>query len=159
MAGENDEPAVAALEEPVERADVTDSTVYVAPTRDAYTVGDYERLMAEGEAAVGQVVSAELYCGPLSPISMRPADRPTPVLTALADEQGRVAGAECRWTRDDRSATFLLIVPPHLAEDFAHMPEEEINFIRQRVVPANVEWLGRSDALALRIAGVLRGLR
>src|SRR5690606_14265817 len=99
----------------------------------------------------GQVVRAELYCGAIRPVSMRPIDSPTPVLAALADAEGRVPGAECRWTRENRSATFLLIVPPHLAEEFAQTPEEEINFIRQRVVPANVEWLGRSDALALRI--------
>lgn len=159
LSGDSEEPKLAAIQEPPARPDVVDSTVSVTPTRDAYTLGDYERLMAEGQAVVGQVVRAELYCGPINPISMRQADAPTPVLTALADENGRVAGAECRWTRNDRSATFLLIVPPYLAEEFAQMPEEEINFIRQRVVPANVEWLGRSDALSLRIAGVLRGLR
>lgn len=159
MAGREEEPTITAFQAPAERKDVVDSTLVVTPTRDARTLGDYERLVAEGQAAVGQVVGAELYCGPIRSISMRKVDTPSPVLTALADAEGRVAGAECRWTREDRTANFLLIVPPYLAEDFARMPEEEINFIRQRVVPANVEWLGRSDDLSLRIAGVLRGLR
>ncbi len=157
--GQDDPPPVVAIQPPAERLDVADSTVTVQPTRDAFTVGDYERLMAEGRGAVGQVVRAELFCSPIAPISMRAVDEPTPALRVLADEQLRVAGAECRWTRTDRSAQFLLIVPPHLAERFAQMPEEEINFIRQRVVPADVEWLGRSDDLSLRIAGILRGIR
>lgn len=157
--GGDDTPSVAAIQAPVERLDVGDSTVTVSPTRDAFTVGDYERLMAEGQNAVGQVVRAELFCSPIAPVSMRAVDEPAPALAVLADEQRRVAGAECRWTRTDRSEQFLLIVPPHLAQEFAQMPEEEINFIRQRVVPANVEWLGRSNDLSLRIAGILRGIR
>jgi hypothetical protein len=32
----------------------------------------------------------------------------------------------------------------------------ELNFVRRRRIPANVEWLGRSEELALRNAGVLR---
>lgn len=156
---EDDGPPAVVIEQPRERSDIVDSTVVVAPTRDAFTIGEYERLLAEGESAVGQVVLAELFCGPVTPIAMRPVEDRSPALTVLADDEQRVAGAECRWTRTDRSARFLLIIPPHLSEEFAQMPEEEINFIQERVVPANVEWLGRSDDLSLRIAGVLRGIR
>ena len=155
----DEEPSVVAIQPPEERLEVADSTVTVTPTRDAFTLGDYEWLMAEGQSVMGEVVRAELFCGSVSSIAMRSVDVPNPALMVLADAERRVAGAECRWTRTDRSAQILLIIPPHLSQEFARMPEEEINFIRQRVVPADVEWLGRSNDLSLRVAGILRGIR
>jgi hypothetical protein len=129
-----------------------------APTRDAYTIANYEGLIAEGEQAVGQIVRTELYCGSLNQVAVRETDRTHPTLLGLADSEGRVAGAECRWSREARSSDFLLIVPSNLAEEFARAPEVELNFVRRRQIPAHVEWLGRSEALSLRYAGVLRDI-
>ncbi|MEX2582799.1 MAG: hypothetical protein WD766_05975 [Gemmatimonadota bacterium] len=124
--------------------------------REAMTIGDYETLIAEGDRAVGQIVRTQLFCEPLSAMSMRAIDGVNPTLAALSDDQGRVGAAECWWSREGRAQQFLLVVPPPLAAEFARAPEEEINFVRRRRVPAHVEWLGRSDALSLRYAGVLR---
>jgi hypothetical protein len=128
----------------------------VVPTREAYSPAQYERLLAEGEDAVGEIVRTELFCGSINPVAVRDTDRPHPGLVALADADGRVAAAECRWSRESRSSDFLLVVPPDLAEEFARAPEVELNFVRRRQVRAHVEWLGRSEALSLRNAGVLR---
>jgi hypothetical protein len=129
------------------------------PTREAFTLAQYERLTAEGGDAVGEIVRTELFCGNISPVTVRTGERSNRSLAALADAEGRVPGAECRWGREARSSDFLLIVPPDLAEEFARAPEVELNFVRRRRVPANVEWLGRSEELALRTAGVLREIR
>jgi hypothetical protein len=125
-------------------------------TREAYTLAQYERLLAEGDAAVGEIVRTELFCGSINPVTVRDSERANRGLIQLADAQGRVGGAECRWSSEARSSDFLLIVPSDLAEDFARSPEVEMNFVRRRRIPANVEWLGRSEELALRNAGVLR---
>jgi hypothetical protein len=127
-----------------------------APTRDAFGVASYERLLAEGDAAVGEIVRAELFCGSISSISVREPERAHPTIASLADADGRVGGAECRWSREARSSDFLLIVPPDLAERFARAPEVELNFVRRRRIPAHVEWLGKSESLSLRNSGVLR---
>jgi hypothetical protein len=151
--GDAREQAVA-LELAMEEPEVPQPT---GPTREAYTLAQFERLVAEGEDAVGEVVRTELYCGSISPVTVRSGERPVHRrLLDLADTEGRVAGAECRWSRDGRTSDFLLIVPPDLAEEFATAPEVELNFVRRRRVPAELEWLGRSDALALRTAGVLK---
>jgi hypothetical protein len=130
-----------------------------APTREAFTLAQYERLIAEGGDAVGEIVRTELFCGNISPVTVRAGERSNPALVALADADGRAPAAECRWGREARSSDFLLIVPPDLAEEFARAPEVELNFVRRRRIPANVEWLGRSEELALRTAGVLRDIR
>jgi hypothetical protein len=39
------------------------------------------------------------------------------------------------------------------------MPEVERSFVRRREVSAEVEWIGRSEALALRNVAVLRAIR
>lgn len=134
-------------------------TIPETPTgtiRDAYSVAEFESLIAEGEQAVGDVVRTEVFCGSISPVAIREFEGMNPALNALADAEGRAAGAECRWSREARTADFLLIVPPVLAEAFAQAPEEELNFVRLRRVSANIEWLGRSEELALRYSGILR---
>jgi hypothetical protein len=145
-----------------------DATVVAAPpspeplppgqVREAFSAADYQTLIAEGDRAVGQIVRADLYCESISSMQVRDIEGISPVLMALADAEGRVGGAECRWGREDRTAEILLVVPPDLAGDFATGPEVELNFIRRREVPAQLEWLGRSEALALRYAGVLRAI-
>lgn len=124
--------------------------------RDAYSVAEFEALIAEGDQAVGDVVRTEIFCGSINPVAVREYEGMNPGIAALADDEGRAAGAECRWSREARTADFLLLVPPVLAEAFAGAPEEELNFVRLRRVSANVEWLGRSEALALRYSGILR---
>lgn len=157
-----DEPEVAVTEPTAAARGVELEPLDIIPAgvngRRALTIADFERLMAEGDRAVGQLVEAELYCGSIMPIALR-GQNPDPRLSALADTEGRVAGAECHWSREARSADFLLVVPPQLAVEFAQAPEVELNFYRRRRVPANLIWLGRSDALALRIAGILGEIR
>jgi hypothetical protein len=126
--------------------------------REGFTAADYQTLIAEGDRAVGQIVRTDLYCTSITSTQVRDIEGINPALAALADSDGRVGGAECRWGREDRSAELLLIVPPNLAGDFASGPEVELNFVRRREVPAQLEWLGRSEALSLRYAGVLRGV-
>ncbi len=130
----------------------------VAPgeVRDAYTIGDFQALIAEGERAVGQVVRVDLYCGSISAVAVRDVQGISPALEALADVEGRVGAAECRWSEEARSSDMMLVVPPSLVTEFAEAPEVELNFVRRRRIPAHVEWLGRSEALSLRYAGVLR---
>jgi hypothetical protein len=130
----------------------------IRPTRDAYTLAQFERLLTEGNEATSQIVRTELYCESITPVNVRETTPPDPVLASLMDGDGRVGGAECRWGPEARSEDFLLVVPSELAEEFARMPEVEVNFVRYRRVPASVEWLGRSEALSLRIAGVLRDI-
>ncbi|HUE96102.1 MAG TPA: hypothetical protein VMN39_05555 [Longimicrobiaceae bacterium] len=127
--------------------------------RQAVTVADFESLVAEGDAAVGSVVEAELFCGSLSSIALRDVEGIDPRLAALADSDRRVPAAECRWSREARSTDLLLVVPPQLAAEFARAPEVELNFVRRRRVPADVLWLGRSEGLALRTAGILSRIR
>lgn len=158
--GGDDEPDIAGtteVEEPATEPEVL--AMDDAPDRSATTAAEFERLVAEGESAVGELVEAELYCASIIPITMREMDQADPRLVELADAENRVAGADCRWSREDRSDNFLLIVPPQLAEEFARAPEVELNFVRRRRVPATLLWLGRSEALAVRIAGILTGFR
>jgi hypothetical protein len=108
------------------------------------------------EAAVGRLVRTELYCGSIDMVTVRPSDGPGQHLADLAGNDGRVAGAECRWSREGRPADLLLVVPPELAEEFAQAPEVELNFMSRRQIPASVEWLGRTDALSLRNSAILR---
>jgi hypothetical protein len=82
----------------------------------------------------------------------------SPSMAALADTRGQVPGAECRGGASADAPDLFLLVPPQLATDFAAAPEVEIGFMRRRRVAAEVEWIGRSEALALRIVGVLQGM-
>ena len=141
-------------------AEGAEPPVTPAPTtRDAFTLAQFERLVAEGNGANGQIVRTELYCGSIRPVNVRAVTTIPAVLSSMVDGESRVGGAECRWSAEARSEDFLLVVPSELAEEFARMPEVELNFVRYRQVPATVEWLGRSDALSLRISGVLRQIR
>ncbi len=127
--------------------------------RDAPTLAHFEILLAEGETAVGQIVRTELYCQPIAPIAVRSMrGGPGVALVGIVDAEGRVGGAECRWSNEARSSDFLLVIPPDLAGEFTAMPEVEMNFVLRRRVRAQVEWLGRSDPLSLRTAGVLRAI-
>jgi hypothetical protein len=159
LGGEEEAPQLADAGAPLDSVRGQTYTIPDTPPgtiRDAYSVAEFEALIAEGEQAVGDVVRTEIFCGSISPLAVREHERMNPAVNALADAEGRVAGAECRWSREARTADFILIVPPVLAEAFAQAPEEELNFVRLRRVSANVEWLGRSEELALRYSGILR---
>jgi hypothetical protein len=127
---------------------------------DAYGSSGVERLMLEGDAARGRLVRTELFCGSPSPVGLGRADRVESAIAAVVDEQSRVPAAECKWGQSGttRREDFLLIVPPEMAAAFAGTPEVTDAFVRRRHVHGVVEWVGRSDALSLRTAGVLRGL-
>jgi hypothetical protein len=102
-----------------------------------------------------------VYCEPIRSVSLRTgADIPvSPSVAQAADAESRVPAAECRWGSEGSAPELLLVVPPALAQQFASMPEVQQSFVMRREVPAEVEWIGRSDALALRIVGVLREIR
>lgn len=133
-----------------------------APVQEASAAADYERLIAEGDAAVGRRVHAQLYCAAIQSVALRPSvEHVEQPIAALMDQAGRVPAAECKWGRgtEVRREDFFLLVPPALAERFASAPEVADGFIRRRHIDAEVEWLGRSEALSLRPTGVLRALR
>lgn len=126
-----------------------------APPQDAYTVGDFERLLAEGERVAGQRVRTELFCEPITPVTLRDVSAVTREVAALADANRRVPAASCKWGASPSAPDFLLLVPPALAERFAAAPEVTQGFIRRRQVRVELEWVGRSEALALRNVGLL----
>lgn len=126
---------------------------------DAYGSAGFERLVVEGEGAVGKVVRTELYCeAPENFTIIQGHTAPRSVASLI--QEGRVPAARCRWgsPAEPRREEFLLIVPPALAEQFATAPVVQDNFVERRRVTAEVEWVGRSQTLALRTAGVFRGL-
>src|SRR5690606_31145270 len=130
-----------------------------APPVDAFGTAGFERLVARGQAAHGQRVRAELFCGPLRPVALSNVERVDASIAALAGADGRVPGAECKWGSDGAGATrpdVMLLVPPELATRFASAPVVVDDFVERRRVTAELEWLGRSTALALRTVGVLR---
>jgi hypothetical protein len=130
-----------------------------SPPVDAHSSSEFERILADGEAAQGLRVNTRLYCGSLSPVAVRSVPRVPSAVAELADASGRVPAAECKWGSATAAPDFLLIVPAPLADRFAAAPEVEQGFVRRRRVDAEVEWVGRSDALALRTAGILREIR
>ena len=127
------------------------------PAEPAYGAAEFERLIAEGDAAVGRRVRTVLLCEAIVPISLRPREPAPRQLVALADSAGRVPGARCRWAQegDMPGEEFLLIVPPSLAEAFARSPTVEVQFVERRRVHAELVWLGRLPALSLRTVGIL----
>jgi hypothetical protein len=129
------------------------------PVLEATSVGDYERLLAQGESAAGQRVRTVLYCSPMRSVSLIAGSSISPSMASLADARGQVPGAECQWGSGADAPDLFLLVPPALANDFAATREVEISFVRRRRVPAEIEWIGRSEALALRIVGVLQDVR
>ncbi|HEU0014279.1 MAG TPA: hypothetical protein VFQ45_11380 [Longimicrobium sp.] len=126
---------------------------------DAYGAAGLERLVLQGEGAVGRVVRSELYCEAPTNIAVTTGTRTEAAVAALVQD-GRVPAAECKWGRrdDPRREDFLLLVPPALAGQFASAPVSNDGYVERRRVMAEVEWVGRSEALALRTAGVFRGL-
>jgi len=129
------------------------------PVEAAFGAAGFERLVLQGPAAIGKTVKAELYCEQPTSFQVRTnVDAEAPVAALAAN--GRIPAAECKWggANDPRRENFLLLVPPDLADDFATTPVINDNFQRRRRLIANVEWIGRSQALELRTAGVLRGL-
>lgn len=129
-----------------------------APVRDAFGAAGFARLVSEGQAAVGQRVRTELFCGPIDPLSLQDIDRVNSSIAAVTDAEGRVPATECEWGGAGQAAreNFWLIVPPAVAEAFAGAPVVTRNFVQRRRLVAEVEWIGRSEALALRMTGVLR---
>jgi hypothetical protein len=128
------------------------------PAENARRMADYERLMAEGDAAKGRLLRVDLFCSSISQIALRGVDRVEAAVAELADGTGRVPAAECKWgpqTAEPR-ADVLLLVPPALAPGFAAAPMVDDGFVRRRRVNTTVEWVGRSNALALRTAMILR---
>jgi hypothetical protein len=132
----------------------------VEPPVDAFAAADYERLVISGEAARGRRVRTQLYCDAPKPVALRQSA--TPLESSLAEiaEEGRVVAANCKWgeREDERRQDLLLVIPPQLADDFAAAPVATDDFVRRRRVLAEVEWVGRSDALSLRTGGVLRAV-
>ena len=160
--GSGDKKPVAARLETTTALPAVDRTGMPAaqrPVQEANSVGDYERLLAEGGNAAGQRVTTVLYCSAMQSVSLIAGSSISPSMAALADTRGQVPGAECRWGASADAPDLFLLVPPRLATDFAAAPEVEIGFMRRRRVAAEVEWIGRSEALALRIVGVLQGIR
>lgn len=130
-----------------------------AAPEDAYGSAGFERLVVEGEAAAGKTVRAELYCEAVQNFTII-GGHTAPRSVASLIQQGVVPAARCRWgsQSEPRREEFLLLVPPALADEFASAPVVQDNFVERRRVPAELEWVGRSQALALRTAGVFRGL-
>lgn len=131
-----------------------------APVADAYGSGGHASLLAEGSAAAGRRVRAELFCEEMRQVALRTGSNITVSASVAenADAEGRVAATECRWGSEVSAPTVLLVVPAALAAQFASTPEVEQSFVRRRRVAGEVEWIGRSEALALRTAAVLRSL-
>ncbi|CAN5646549.1 hypothetical protein BH23GEM6_BH23GEM6_19650 [soil metagenome] len=129
------------------------------PPVEGTSTSEFERLLAEGEAAQGRRVNTRLFCGSMTPVALRSVPKVSSAVADLADATGRVPAVECKWGSATAAPDFLLIVPASLAEAFAAAPEVEQGFVRRRRVDAEIEWVGRSDALALRTAGVLREMR
>lgn len=127
----------------------------IQATRDA----DYDRLVLAGEEAAGQRVRTELFCDTPKPVTLNDVDRLEAPIAALRDQAGEVRGADCKWGPGGGAASrkeFLLLVPPDLATAFAAQPMVTDNFVQRRRIRGEVEWIGRSRALALRTTGVLR---
>jgi hypothetical protein len=128
----------------------------------AMTTGDFERLTLEGERAVGRLVQAQLYCEAPAQVALETTtDTVEAPIAAIRDSAtNRVSAADCKWGAQDdpRREDFLLIVPADLADEFAAQPVALDGFVRRRRLIANVQWIGRSRALALQTVGIFRGL-
>lgn len=126
---------------------------------DAYGQAGYDRLTVEGQASIGRLVKTELFCQSPRTFTIVSGDT---VRRALGDliQNGVIPAAECRWgsASDAKREAFLLIVPPAHARDFANTPVVTEAFVERHRVVALVEWIGPTQALALRPAGIMRGL-
>jgi hypothetical protein len=163
--GDDDAPALrdeALVEKQAEGATAVEAPnpqAAAAGPEDAYGSAGFERLVVEGEAAVGKSVRTELYCEAVQNFTVI-GGHTAPRSVASLIQEGRVPAARCRWGNpsEPRREEFLLLVPPALRDQFASTPVVQDNFVERRRVTAEVEWVGRSEALALRTAGVFRGL-
>ncbi|HEX2209416.1 MAG TPA: hypothetical protein VHG93_17190 [Longimicrobium sp.] len=161
--GEAADPRDEALvEKPAEGATQVapvDPRVAAAGPQDAYGTAGFERLVVEGEGAVGKVVRTELFCAPPQNFTIV-AGHTAPRSVASLIQGGQVPAALCKWgpTGEPRRQDLLLLVPPAKAEEFAAAPVVNDNFVERRRVVAEVEWVGRSETLALRTAAVFRSM-
>ncbi|HEV3048712.1 MAG TPA: hypothetical protein VGX50_00285 [Longimicrobium sp.] len=135
----------------------TNPAVTAAGPEDAYGTAGFERLVVEGEAAVGKTVRAELFCEAPQDFTII-AGHTAPRSVASLIQGGRVRGSVCKWgpSGEPRREDLLLIVPAAQAEEFAAAPVVTDNFVERRRVVAEMEWVGRSETLALRTAAVFR---
>ena len=126
---------------------------------DAYGQAGFARLVVLGDSAVGRIVRAEMFCEAPGNYTVVSADTVSRAVAGLIQE-GRVPAAECKWgpSGEAQREDFLLLVPPALAAEFAATPVVNDAFVERHRVVAELEWVGRSKALALRTAGVFRGL-
>ncbi|HEU0298375.1 MAG TPA: hypothetical protein VFR37_02950 [Longimicrobium sp.] len=161
--GDDDPPAEEALVTKPSESGTTVAAPNPAATaagpEDAYGTAGFERLVVEGEAAVGKVVRAELFCAAPQNFTII-AGHTAPRSVASLIQEGRVPAAECKWgpSGEPRRQDLLLLIPPDLGSRFSSMPLVSDNFVERRRVLAEVEWVGRSETLALRTAAVFRGL-
>jgi hypothetical protein len=161
LATREERPPVQA--EPVVRGSDTPHEVVDPPAtadarEDAFGAAGFQRLMVDGEASVGRRVRTELFCGNASNFTIIQG-HPVPRSVADLIREGRVPAAECKWgpPADGQSRPdFLLLIPPDLADDFSSAPVVTDNYVERRRLVAEVEWVGRSETLALRTGGVLR---
>jgi hypothetical protein len=164
--GGGDEPAAPRDETLVERPAEGGTTVApanpqatAAGPEDAYGTAGFERLVVEGEAAVGKVVRAEVFCeAPQSFTVIVGHTAPRSVASLIRD--GSVPAAVCKYGRsgEPRREDLLLLVPPDKAQEFSTAPVVNDAFVQRRRVVAEMEWVGRSETLALRTAAVFRGM-
>lgn len=143
---------------PVGTAETPNRATAAAPPVEAGSIAAYEGLIAEGRTAQGRLVRVVLYCTGINSVALRDVARVEAAVAELAGTEARVPAAECRWGQGSevRRDEFLLLVPPRLAEELATAPVVQDGFVSRRRVDAVVEWIGRSEALALRTTGVLR---
>jgi hypothetical protein len=138
-----------------------ESPVRATAPEPAQTTADFERLTIEGDRARGRLVVAQLWCETPVPVAVN-ADTIESAVAVLVDTTGgqSVPGARCKWGgRDDpRRGDFILLVPPTLATQFASAPVVMDGYVRRRRLIAQVEWIGKSRALALSTVGVFKGL-
>jgi hypothetical protein len=135
----------------------TNPQVAAAGPEDAYGTAGFERLVVEGEAAIGKTVRTELFCAAPQNFTIV-AGHTAPRSVASLIQGGQVPAALCKWgpTGEARREDLLLLVPPAQADEFAAAPEVTDNFVQRRRVVAEVEWVGRSETLALRTGAVFR---
>ncbi|HEX6373559.1 MAG TPA: hypothetical protein VF006_31830 [Longimicrobium sp.] len=161
--GGDDEPAVSddtMVEKPAEggtQVAPANPQATAAGPEDAYGTAGFERLVVEGEAAVGKTVRTELFCAAPQNFTIVSGHRAPASVTSLI-QAGQVPAAVCKWgpSGEVRREDLLLLVPPARAEEFAAAPVVTDNFVQRRRVVAEVEWVGRSETLALRTAAVFR---
>lgn len=164
MGGDDSDPA---RDETLVEKQATGGTAVSTPNpqttaagpEDAYGSAGFERLVVQGEAAVGKTVRTELYCEASQNFTII-GGHTAPRSVAALIQEGRVPAANCKWggPGEPRREDFLLLLPPALADEFGTAAVVDDGFVERRRLTAELEWVGRSETLALRTAGVFRGL-